>query len=161
VALTLLFISLTAIFIQDLMYRKIHVVLPIAIFIILLFISGKYTGNNLIEIVLFNTVFFIITIVVLTGYMSIKNKKFENPFKAYFGLGDLLFYLAITPLFYLHNYLIFYIISMVFSVLMFFLFKKKLKDSTIPLAGFSSLLLLIIISIQLLFNYPALTLIVY
>lgn len=63
----------------------------------------------------------------------------------YFGLGDLLFYIAITPLFLLHNYVLFFILSLFFAVCMQFGLKKIIKEQTVPLAGFSSLFLFIIL----------------
>jgi hypothetical protein len=92
-------------------------------------------------------------------YMSFKNKRFLNPFQNYFGLGDLLFYMAITPFFMLKSYVIFFIMSMIFAVVLYFVFKKKMSD-TIPLAGFSSLLLLIVLIIDLFFNFQKMTILI-
>jgi hypothetical protein len=77
--------------------------------------------------------------------MSMKSKKFLNPFQHYFGLGDLLFYTAITPLFLLRNYILFFILSLLFAILMQFGLKKFIKEETVPLAGFSALFLIIMI----------------
>lgn len=77
--------------------------------------------------------------------MSLKSKKFLNPFEHYFGLGDLLFYVAITPLFLLKNYILYFILSMLFAILMQLGLKKFIKDETVPLAGFSALFLFIIL----------------
>ncbi|OUL62336.1 hypothetical protein B8T70_10410 [Flavobacterium sp. AJR] len=74
-----------------------------------------------------------------------KSKKFLNPFQHYFGLGDLLFYTAITPLFLLRNYILFFILSLLFAILMQFGLKKFIKEETVPLAGFSALFLIIMI----------------
>ncbi|PXY41155.1 hypothetical protein DMB65_09375 [Flavobacterium cheongpyeongense] len=77
--------------------------------------------------------------------MSLKTKKFLNPFENYFGLGDLLFYIAITPLFLLKNYILYFILSMLFAILMQLGLKKFIKEETVPLAGFSALFLFIIL----------------
>ncbi|WP_123955308.1 hypothetical protein [Flavobacterium cheongpyeongense] len=74
-----------------------------------------------------------------------KTKKFLNPFENYFGLGDLLFYIAITPLFLLKNYILYFILSMLFAILMQLGLKKFIKEETVPLAGFSALFLFIIL----------------
>jgi hypothetical protein len=119
------------------------VILPIAIFSLSFYIIQK-KSNDLLDIIVYNTTFFLFTITVLTIYMSIKNKQFLNPFQNYFGLGDLLFYIAITPLFLLQKYVLFFILSMIFAIIMQLSLKKIIKQQTVPLAGFSALLLFII-----------------
>lgn len=135
---------LIIVFIQDWKYRKIHLVLPLAIFTAGFFLI-PVKNYALGEIVLFNTIFFLITLGILTLYMSLKSKKFLNPFQHYFGLGDLLFYIAVTPLFLLKNYILFFILSLLFAILMQFGLKKLIKEETVPLAGFSALFLFIVI----------------
>ena len=144
IALAILLLCLVLIFIQDIKHRKIHVILPIVIFIVSFFLIPlkKY---DLLEILLFNTGFFFITLGILTLYMSLKSKKFLNPFEHYFGLGDLLFYVAVTPLFLLKNYILYFILSLVFAILLQFGFKKIIREETVPLAGFASLFLFIIL----------------
>lgn len=144
IALAILLLCLILVFIQDIKYRKIHVILPIVIFIVSFFVIPlkKY---DLLEILLFNTGFFFITLGILTLYMSLKSKKFLNPFEHYFGLGDLLFYVAVTPLFLLKNYILYFILSLIFAILMQFGLKKIIREETVPLAGFAALFLFIIL----------------
>jgi hypothetical protein len=77
--------------------------------------------------------------------MSLKSKKFINPFQHYFGLGDLLFYVSITPLFSQQIYILFFVLSMLFAIGLQFGLKKISTAETVPLAGFSALLLSIIL----------------
>ena len=144
IALAILLFCLIIIFIQDWKYRKIHLVLPLVIFAVCFFLI-PVKNYALGEIVLFNTIFFLITLGLLTFYMSLKSKKFLNPFEHYFGLGDLLFYISVTPLFLLKNYILFFILSLLFAVFMQFGLKKLIKEETVPLAGFSALFLFIVI----------------
>ncbi|MBF4485853.1 prepilin peptidase [Flavobacterium sp. CSZ] len=157
IAPAVLLLCLAVVFIQDWRFRKIHVALPLVIFAVSLFIITieKY---NLLEIVLFNTGFFLITLGILTIYMSLKSKKFLNPFQHYFGLGDLLYYLAITPLFLLKNYILFFILSLVFAIVLQFSLKKFIREETVPLAGFSALFLFIIILKDSFFVFQKITL---
>ncbi|QGK75250.1 prepilin peptidase [Flavobacterium sp. SLB02] len=157
IAPAVLLLCLAVVFIQDWRFRKIHVALPLVIFAVSLFIITieKY---NLLEIVLFNTGFFLITLGILTIYMSLKSKKFLNPFQHYFGLGDLLYYLAITPLFLLKNYILFFILSLLFAIVLQFSLKKFIKEETVPLAGFSALFLFIIILKDSFFVFQKITL---
>ncbi|WP_278008956.1 hypothetical protein [Flavobacterium gyeonganense] len=87
-----------------------------------------------------------------------KSKKFLNPFEHYFGLGDLLFYVAITPLFLLKNYILYFILSMLFAILMQLGLKKFIKEETVPLAGFSALFLFIILLKDSLIDFQKITL---
>jgi hypothetical protein len=156
VIISLLF-CLAAIFFQDWKFRHIHILFPIIIFIVSFYqIIQVYKGNY--KMMVLNLFFFLFTLTTLTVYMSIKNKKFLNPFQNYFGLGDLLFYVAITPLFLLKNYILFFILSMVFALLLQFGLQKFIKQDTIPLAGFSALLLIVFIVADLGFSFQKMTL---
>lgn len=139
-----LFICLLSVLFQDVQYRKIHIVFPPLIYVFL-FLSINVDSIKLVEISLYNSLFFVLVLLVLVIYMSIKNKQFLNPFQNYFGLGDLLFYLAITPAFMLRNYIVFFILSMMFAIFMHLVLKKIMKDQSVPLAGFSALFLMLMI----------------
>ncbi|WP_161568438.1 prepilin peptidase [Flavobacterium cupreum] len=145
------------VFFQDWKYRRIHVVLPLAIFLLSLYLI--YLKSLSFQNMLLNTAFFLVTLGILVLYMSLKNKQFLNPFKHYFGLGDLLFYVAVTPLFILPNFIVFFILSMVFALVLQFAFKKVLTEQTVPLAGFSALFLCIVMIRDYCSFYPKLTLI--
>jgi len=154
----LLFCLLLMVF-QDWKNRMIHVALPVVVFVLSLLQVKQDYGATVWTITAYNVAFFGITFVGLIGYMSWKNKGFLNPFEHYFGLGDLLFYLAITPLFLLKNYVVYFIGSMLFSILLQLTLKKRMKHQTVPLAGFASLLLVVLILKDLFLNVYKITLI--
>jgi len=142
---------LAVVFLQDLKFRKIHVALSILIFTLSVFVFNRV--ENLSAVVyLSNSIFFLVILAVLIVYMSLKNRKILNPFTNYFGLGDLLFFLAITPLFLTYNYILFFISSMIFAIILQLAFHKVMKDRTVPLAGFSALLLLLVLLKDLFFS---------
>jgi len=91
-------------------------------------------------------------------YMSLKNKRFLNPFQNYFGLGDFLFFIAITPLFLRNNYILFIILAMVFSLVVQVVFRRIIKRDMVPLAGLSALLLAILCIKDMLFDFNPVTL---
>ncbi len=155
--LIILCISLVVIFWQDSKMRHIHVSLPVLVFASAYFLTN-YLQNNF-KLIGVNVLFFSITIALLTLYMSLKNKTFLNPFQNYFGLGDLLFYIAITPLFLLYNYVLFFITSLLFAIVMQFVLRKWIKKDSVPLAGLSALLLLLIITKDIWFSVQKITLI--
>lgn len=99
----------------------------------------------MIQIIAFNLLFFTLTLSLLTIYMSLKNKQFINPFQNYFGFGDFLFYISVTPLFLIKTYVFYFILSMIFAILLQLGLKKIMPIKTVPLAGFSALLLFIIV----------------
>lgn len=133
------------IFFQDWKTRTIHIGLPIALFVV-----GLYNNYSILSWygLLQNTAFFLLVFLILILYVTIKNKAFVNPFENYFGLGDLLFYLAVSPFFFLYYFIQYFIFSLVFSILLYFGLKKYFNHATIPLAGFASLLLIFLIVIR-------------
>lgn len=82
-------------------------------------------------------------------YQTIKNKQLENPIDTSIGLGDILFFIAITPLFQIHNYIVFFISGLLISILLFVATKNLRKQPTIPLAGYLSLFLIICFGLKL------------
>ena len=157
IALIILFFSLGVIFWQDNKMRQIHIVLPVVVFLCAFVFIKNFPSNY--TIVLSNLIFLFTTFVALITYMSIKNKKYINPFKNYFGLGDLLFYIAISPLFLLKNYIVFFVCSMIFAIVIQYLFKKYISQDSVPLAGLSAVLLIFIILNDTLFSGYQVTLI--
>jgi len=140
---------------QDFRYRHIHIILPIIIFIISFFL----TGGNLdhMYIIMPNLLFLLLTVGFLVLYMSIKNKAFLNPFANYFGLGDLLFFAGITPLFLLKGYIVFFIMSMVFSIVAHFVVSRYFKVKSVPLAGYVAILLLLVTTHDIVLTLPQFT----
>jgi hypothetical protein len=138
----IIILCLITMLIQDLKYRHIHFTLPLILFcaaISILIID--YRGSLLL--ILYNCIFFILVFLILTIYLSSKERSFVNPFEKHFGFGDLLFYIAVSPLFLFTNYILFFIGSMMFSILAYAIL--RVKHETIPLAGYASLLLIMVI----------------
>jgi len=150
-------LCLLAVFIQDWKSRKIHVVLPVALFLASYFLVTQQRKGN-ITLILYNAFIFMIILTVMILYMSLKNKRFLNPFQNYFGLGDFLFFIAITPLFLRNNYILFIILAMVFSLVVQVVFRRIIKRDMVPLAGLSALLLAILCIKDMLFDFNPVTL---
>ena len=91
-----------------------------------------------------NLAFITVLLVLLTAYISIKNKQLTNILKQHFGLGDVLFFYAIIPLFNVRNLVLFIVTGMVFSLLLHLMvnrFSQK-EVATVPLAGYLSIWLI-------------------
>lgn len=89
-----------------------------------------------------NLAVFIVELLFVFIYFSIKNKNLTNIFKSYLGLGDVLFFVVITPFFHPMYFVLFQIVSLLI-ILIFSLgygFKKKDWTFKIPLAGILSIL---------------------
>jgi len=133
----LISLSLLGVLYQDLSYRKIHILLPVLLMGALIGLSyhkGEFFVRSIVEIL----GFILLNIVGVLIYFSIKNKKLINPLKKYIGLGDILFLIAIIPLFMLQSYMLFFITGMLISLMVYGLFKNKLTYKSIPLAGYLS-----------------------
>lgn len=155
ILITIVIVCLLVIVIQDIKHRQLHVLMPICIFTASAAIKYLYfIDASLFSIVLNNSVFLITALTVVTIYMSIRERKFLNPFKTFFGMGDFLFYIAISPLFLLRNYILYFVLSLLFAIVMQYIFVKNPTQQTVPLAGFASLFLIFTICSNLLFNLP-------
>lgn len=128
------------IFYQDWKTRTIHIALPFVFFGL-----GFYHTFDILNWFNYcmNILFFVIIFCGLVGYMTFKEGTFRNPFEHYFGFGDFLFFLALTPLFFLYHFALFFIASLCFSVVLHLAVNKWTTHKTVPLAGFVALFFII------------------
>lgn len=136
----LLIIILFIIFIQDLKYRAVYWFLfPIVLVIGLIenYHSLLMSGTFL------KLVSLIVILLTLTVYISLKRKQLTNIINGFFSLGDILFLFVIIPILSLDQYLLFIVLSSIFSLItQFFVLKIFQKqESVIPYAGYAALLL--------------------
>lgn len=138
-------VLLALIFFEDLKYRGVSwyyfVILLSLIFWRFTESKGEWT------FVLVNASFILTQMVLITLYYFFRRGTFQV-INQCIGLGDLIFWgvmvFAFSPL----NFVLFFIASSVFSLGCFFLFIRG-KNRTIPLAGFQSLFLLLMITARL------------
>lgn len=125
---------------QDIKDRSIHVILPICILVLCLLVNYNSTNLSLKDI-FYNIVFIGINTLGLIIYFSIKTKSFVNPIDQFIGLGDIVFFIAITPLFNLKDFMLFFIVGLIFSLMVHSICILYKSTKTIPLAGYLSLFL--------------------
>lgn len=121
---------------QDFRYREIWWFTPP-----LLFISGLIHQWRLLnwEHFFFNVLFISFVLSFLVVYIRIRFSS-KNLFKEYFGLGDALVLLALTPLFAFPFFIYFFTASTIISLIGFLLTKLLFKSQkSIPYAGYISL----------------------
>ena len=146
----LLIISLLLAFVQDWKERSIHVVIFLAIAGIA--VAKFFLTDFQFSLVGYNSLFVIAVIGLLMLYVSLKSGKGVNIFKEHFGIGDLVFFVAITPLFGNRNFILFFITGLILSAVIHLLVMLFKKESPIPLAGYLSLYLIGIIIVDKIIN---------
>lgn len=150
-----LFTVLSLIAYQDLKDRMVHWILfPIAAF----FMGTLYfTKSGLEQYSLFVIGNLILVITVLSIlYMYTKYLRKMEFLDVSFGLGDILFFIAFALGFPTVTFLILFVSSIVFSLLIFLIFNRKGTIENVPLAGFMSIFLIGIYGISFLPKVPSL-----
>lgn len=139
------FLILSVITLQDFKSRSISWVL-IPLLFVSTFIKGMEVEESEIiqSAILSNSIFIIFQLAVLIIYFSIKTKRVNWVVDQYIGWGDILFLLAISPVFCFGNFILFTVVSLMGTLLFYFgltLFKKN-ANPQIPLAGIQSMFLM-------------------
>ncbi|MGJ8664830.1 MAG: hypothetical protein ACSHW7_00555 [Patiriisocius sp.] len=137
---------LGAIVLQDFKYRAVHIFLLIAISILTTAIFYLRTGMVFNKPTLIYTV---ILFTVLWGYLCIKNNAIINPCKKYIGLGDILFILAVSPLFHISNFMFFFVSGIVLTLIGTLILQRFIHKDSIPFAGMLAGYLMIICIVNL------------
>lgn len=150
VPIIVLFSLCLIIFYQDLKYRGVS--WPIFVLLFATTIGLAIVNKvNLIEIIL-NVSFVSIILATLFLYSFIKRKKVYNILKSDLGLGDILFFYAITPLLYSIWFQYFFVFGLLGSLILFLFFIKGNDNPTIPLAGYLAIFLLFLGCLDLFFD---------
>jgi hypothetical protein len=87
---------------------------------------------------LLNFAFIALQLLGIVLYFSIKQGRWVNITSSYLGWGDILFFLSITTLFPFVNYIAFYLLSLVVTLLLYpllYVLSKNKMGIQIPLAG--------------------------
>lgn len=96
---------------------------------------------------LITTYLFLSLLLITTGsvYFLVTKKNITKSL----GIGDILFFVAIAPLFTTWDYLLFLSISFVLIAMFHVAIQFWIKSKTIPLAGYQSVLLIGVLSLRL------------
>ena len=142
----LISVVLTGIIYQDIKLRAIHFALPLLLVACTIALWCLTSPLEIIEI-LYSTGFLVLCLLAIIVQYSIKEKAIKNPFNKVFGVGDIVYLIAIVPLFSFRNYLLFIVTGMVFALIFHIIMQQFQQETTIPLAGYLSLYLIIIMGI--------------
>jgi hypothetical protein len=139
-AVVILFIILAY---QDIRYRQIQWILLLAI--VVLSASWGMTRLSLEALLThaaFNLSFIAFNFVLIVGYVHIRFKaSLRSVFEQYLGIGDVLFWISITPLFSFYLFVVFFLVSLILSLFGFVLLRAisiRSPLKTVPLAGFQA-----------------------
>ena len=139
ILLTILLLAILAILaFQDFKEREISLFL-LLLLAVLLMVRGIISVGlpELKREILLNWSFLFIQLFLLTTVYTIKNRGFKDFTKNYIGWGDIVFYAIIALLLPLANYVLFFIVGLITTLIAAFAIKHilKTKFTTIPLAG--------------------------
>ncbi len=151
IAYIVLFIVLLVIIIQDIKHRAIHIVLPVLLFFTALVINHLDHALSYANIA-YNIIFIAVNVLGLFIYFSIKEKRFFNPIDSMLGLGDIFFFIAISPLFSLKAFIVFFVSGLIFSLIIHLVSNIFKKANTIPLAGYMSVFLSLNVFLKTIFK---------
>ena len=122
---------------QDVRSRSIHWVL----FPLILTTSILLNFDQLNFLIIGMNLAFLATLLLgLTLYLSAKNRKWTNITNGYFSWGDILFLVAVVPLFDVQSYIFFFTIGTLLTLVLHLIAMLFKKQEGVPYAGYMSLL---------------------
>ena len=123
-------------FYQDVRFRGIHwFVFPL---VLMGSIALNWDNLNLITMA-YNAGFLTVLLLGLTVYLSLKEQRLVNVTDGYFATGDILFLVAMIPLFSVQWYILFFTFGTI-ATLIFHLIASMVKpQKTVPYAGYMAL----------------------
>lgn len=136
---------------QDFKQRQINLIYLFLLFLLALIINYAEIMLTLHDFVQ-NIIFLFFILIILNLYYSIKKRKFVNTIDSYIGSGDILFFVACAPLFSLANFIFFFTLGILFSLVLYLVFRKIISSDDIPLAGFFSCFTALLMLYHITFN---------
>lgn len=122
--------------IQDVRHRGVYWILfPLVCF------TGvwmRYNSISVIEI-LYNVAFIVLLMTSLTVYVSLRQGKLTNITKGFFSWGDILFLIAITPLFKPYSFILLFTVGTFLTLILHLIASMFSVQKTIPYAGYMSI----------------------
>ena len=152
----LLLVILLFIIYQDFRFQAVSWIFFLIGFVFTITLSVKVNSlSDLFFNLSINALFVLFQISIIYLFSWIKYKERRNIFKSVFGFGDLLFLIMIIPLFSPLNFIVFFIASIIFSLLVYSIINRLriYKKQRVPLAGLQSLFLSIVIISQIFIKF--------
>lgn len=134
--ITALIVLLLAIAVQDIRHRAVFWVWFPVVFC--LCIAWNPHSVSLAEVGT-NALFVLFLMLALTLYLSLRQGKLVRVWEGFFSWGDILFLVAITPLFTWMGFVYFFTIGTVITLLIHLVAMAFSSDKSVPYAGYLAL----------------------
>ncbi|WP_046744115.1 hypothetical protein [Kordia zhangzhouensis] len=133
----ILLLSLFGILFQDIKERNVYWFL----FPIVACAAGYLYFSNTFSALFWQTVMvnFGVVVLILLVLQIYAKLRLKTNLQNVFGLGDALLFFALCVSFPIASFIIFFVFSLLFSLMIHFVFKNKTQLQTVPLAGYMSL----------------------
>ena len=142
---------LAAITYQDFKERQVTALLFLVAAVVMGILHFKQVSEILFLYNSFiNLAFTIAIIAILFLYSKFKLKM--SFLKEAFGLGDILFFIAFAFAFPTYTFIVLFVFSLFFSLIISVVLRKKITKNSIPLAGLMALFLIVIYSFSWITN---------
>lgn len=132
----ILIISLLIVLYQDCKDRMVYWFLYPIIGILVFAIQSYYLP---LELAFLNSGLNLLFIIVLLGISFLYLKFRKLPFQNAIGLGDVLFFIFLSLGFSTVSFVVLFVFSLLFSLLLHFIFQNGNQLKTVPLAGYMAL----------------------
>ena len=152
-SILLLFIVIA---LQDFKQRAIHWVLfPMLMFFLVYESLSLISLKDLINNVLFNMGFVILQMLLLFVFLIARGRSFGNIIDNEIGLGDLVLLITLAFGFSRVNFIVGYILALLFSLILWVIISKiiKTQERVLPLAGFVSIACFLLFTFDFLFSF--------
>lgn len=145
----ILIIVFTTIFYQDFKSRMVYWFLYPVVGILAFAVQLYHVP---LAIGLSNFGFNLLFVSLILGISFIYLRLRKLAITAAIGLGDILFFAFITFTFSIVSFLVLFIFSLMFTVILHFVLSSKKEQQTVPLAGYMSLFFLVVYTITFFHN---------
>lgn len=88
----------------------------------------------------FSLLFVIVLLLSLTLYLTIKTGKLVNITDGFFSWGDILFLIAVIPVFDLSSYMLFFTVGTILTLVLHGIAHTIKKQDSIPYAGYMAMI---------------------
>lgn len=151
----LLILSFSLIAFQDFKERAVvWVLFPIAAVLLAIICLQHTSWEQYVILAITNSILVSCILLILFLYTTyIARKKFIN---VSFGMGDLLFFYALALGFPTITFILLFVGSIFFSIVIYAFTKKKQQENTVPLAGLMSIFLIGVVLFSFIPNTPSL-----
>ena len=134
-------LALLVVVIQDFKSRSYYTILLPSLFVLSYIMNVVYfKGTISVNDIVYNTVYSLLTFLVLQLYYTFKKNKKELIFKNAFALGDALFILFLATMLPFKSFILFLIASSICGIIYYLLSSNAEKERGIPFAGIMALL---------------------